>query len=308
MMNDKTPLVSVIIPTYNRADWLKIAIESVLMQVYQTFELLILDNGSNDHTAKIVAGFSDHRIKYFRHPCNIGIWANWSYGVYWSQGEYLSILCDDDFYKADFINSRMNIFAKYKNIQAVFSNYEYCDEYGKITSISKTCSDNERIMQGKALLLCVVRNWWFIGATLFKRDIVVKHWNDIQRAGKACDTSLKIRIALDPQNLICWINNQSLVNRQHANQDSIVGGRQVLLGHIAAYNEPLIFENYRWPYRRLLYRGAARGYGALKRCEKKRGDLRLARRFFLCQLLAFPYLPWIYAIMTYVYGMRRRYR
>lgn len=305
-MANKSALVSVIIPTYNRADWLKIAIESVLTQTYKHFELLILDNCSSDHTPEIVARFDDPRIKYLRHQCNIGGSVNWSYGVYWAKGEFLSILGDDDFYKPNFLCSRINAFYSFKNIQAVFSNYEYCDEFGRIISTSKGSFDSETIIYGKELLACIVKHMWFIGATLFRREIVLNHWEDIIRAGKAGDTSLKVRLALDPQNYVVWINNQSLVVRRHPNQDSNLGGKQILFGHIAAYNELLMFGSYTWRYQRLLKQGVAWAYDILGRSSWDAGEIRVAQRCFIRQLSAFPfniktwlrlircYLPWLY--------------
>jgi len=58
------PQVSVIIPTRNRANLLKEAIESVLNQTFTDFELIIVDDGSTDHTAEVVAAFHDQRIVY----------------------------------------------------------------------------------------------------------------------------------------------------------------------------------------------------------------------------------------------------
>ncbi|MDP3705754.1 MAG: glycosyltransferase family A protein [Legionellaceae bacterium] len=306
-MVNKPALVSIIIPTYNRADWLKVAIQSVLTQTYPYFELLILDNCSTDHTAEVVASFDDPRIKSLRHQCNIEPSANWSYGVSWASGEYLSILCDDDYYKPDFLSSRMDAFNKYENIQAVFSNYELCDEQGRMTSTSRACFAQEAVIHGQELLVCAVRNLWFIGATLFRRDIILKHWEDTQRAGNAADTSLKVRIALDPKNDVAWINNDGLVVRQHQNQAGRVRGKQVLFGHVAAFHEPLMFGNHTWSCKRLLKRGAARAYGTLRTLSWNAGDLRVACRCFLRQISAFPYLPFLHSMVCYMSRIKRHF-
>ena len=64
-MNDMaTPLFSVVIPTYNRANMLQRALESVLAQSYDNFEILVMDDGSTDNTAEVVASFTDPRITY----------------------------------------------------------------------------------------------------------------------------------------------------------------------------------------------------------------------------------------------------
>ena len=62
------PFFSIIIPTYNRVKFLKIAIDSVLSQSFGDYELLIIDDGSSDRTAKMVAEIKDERIRYIYQP------------------------------------------------------------------------------------------------------------------------------------------------------------------------------------------------------------------------------------------------
>ena len=64
--------VSVCIPTYNRANLLPYAVNSVLNQTYSDFELIITDDGSKDNTAEVVNKWNDSRIRYIQHPQNIG--------------------------------------------------------------------------------------------------------------------------------------------------------------------------------------------------------------------------------------------
>ena len=71
-MNEKTPTVSVIIPTYNRAHLVGRAIRSVLNQTFQDFEIIVVDDGSTDNTEEVVKGFNDPRIRYIRHEENRG--------------------------------------------------------------------------------------------------------------------------------------------------------------------------------------------------------------------------------------------
>ncbi|PID56780.1 glycosyl transferase [candidate division KSB3 bacterium] len=88
------PRVSVIIPTYNRAEFLKEAIDSVLAQSYQDFELLIVDDGSDDHTRRIV-GTCSHYVKYF-HQSNKGVSSARNLGIRASQGQFIAFLDSDD--------------------------------------------------------------------------------------------------------------------------------------------------------------------------------------------------------------------
>ena len=68
----KKPLVSVCIPTYNKARYLRKFLESIINQTYRNLENIISDNASTDNTGEMVKSFSDDRVKYCRNPTNIG--------------------------------------------------------------------------------------------------------------------------------------------------------------------------------------------------------------------------------------------
>jgi len=73
MIEEKNnPKVSVIIPTYNRAHLIGRAIQSVLNQTYQAFEIIVVDDGSMDNTEEVVKRLNDSRIKYIKHKFNRG--------------------------------------------------------------------------------------------------------------------------------------------------------------------------------------------------------------------------------------------
>jgi glycosyltransferase involved in cell wall biosynthesis len=89
-------LFSVIIPTRQRHDTLKSAIQSVLNQTYPHFELIIMDNFSTSETAEVVNSFPDLRIKYYRAPERLSMTDNWELGLAHATGDYVFILGDDD--------------------------------------------------------------------------------------------------------------------------------------------------------------------------------------------------------------------
>ena len=68
--------IDVIIPTYNRADYLKMAIDSVLDQTYKNFNLYVLDNCSTDHTSKLLKTYSANQLTYIKNEENIGFIGN----------------------------------------------------------------------------------------------------------------------------------------------------------------------------------------------------------------------------------------
>lgn len=90
------PLFTVAIPTYNRAEKLAYTMSCLLQQTYRDFELIVSDNGSPDHTADVVRRFNDPRIRYIRHPENLGPIANWANCTDVARGDWFVFNQDDD--------------------------------------------------------------------------------------------------------------------------------------------------------------------------------------------------------------------
>lgn len=103
-----TPLVSVILPTFNREKLLKRAIDSVINQTYNFWELIIADDGSEDNTFEIIKKYQKHfqNIRYFRHS-NRKLPLTLNAGIQASMGDYLTFLGSDDEYKKDHIQLRV---------------------------------------------------------------------------------------------------------------------------------------------------------------------------------------------------------
>lgn len=90
--------ISVLIPTYNYAKYLPSAINSVLSQTYKNFELIIIDNCSEDNTVSIIESYKkkDSRIIFFKNDTNIGMTENWNKCLSLSSGKYIKFLNADD--------------------------------------------------------------------------------------------------------------------------------------------------------------------------------------------------------------------
>ena len=101
-MNSKsTPLVSVIIPTYNHANFLGKALESVIHQTYNNWEAIVIDNHSTDETNKVIDKFKDSRIQYFK-ISNDGIIAkSRNFGINAAKGDWIAFLDSDDWWTKD---------------------------------------------------------------------------------------------------------------------------------------------------------------------------------------------------------------
>ena len=106
-MKDR-PQFSVIIPTRNRASYLPTAVQSVLNQTFDDFELIISDNSSTDNTSEIVRGFDDARITYVKTDSFLPINRSWEFGIGHARGEYVVFLADDDAYGKIYLESFAN--------------------------------------------------------------------------------------------------------------------------------------------------------------------------------------------------------
>lgn len=89
-------LVSVIVPTYNRAEDLPDTVDSVLAQTHEELELLVVDDASTDDTRSVVESYDDPRVEYIRHEENRGGSAARNTGIEASEGEYVAFLDSDD--------------------------------------------------------------------------------------------------------------------------------------------------------------------------------------------------------------------
>jgi len=109
---NKIPKVSVIIPTYNRADLLPRAIDSVLNQTYQDFELIIVNDGSIDNTEDIVKRFQkkDKRIQYIKYDKNRGPSEARNTGMKIAKGKYVAFLDSDDEWLENKLEKQLDVF------------------------------------------------------------------------------------------------------------------------------------------------------------------------------------------------------
>jgi glycosyltransferase involved in cell wall biosynthesis len=97
MKNEKSPLVSVLMPVYNGDKYIKEAIQSLLEQTYSNFEIIVIDDGSNDNTQFVVENeFSDSRIHYIRNEKNLGNIENMNKGLNFCHGKYIARMDQDD--------------------------------------------------------------------------------------------------------------------------------------------------------------------------------------------------------------------
>ncbi|MBI4845848.1 MAG: glycosyltransferase [Candidatus Omnitrophica bacterium] len=106
------PYFSIIIPTYNRSDFLKKAVASVLNQSFKDFELIIIDDGSEDETESFIRTINDPRLKYIKQP-HQGVSFSRNSGVKAATGSFICFLDSDDWFKPDKLKKTYDYIKRY---------------------------------------------------------------------------------------------------------------------------------------------------------------------------------------------------
>lgn len=141
----KSELVSVCIPTYNGASYLRKTLESILGQTYRNIEIIINDDGSTDQTENIVKEFADNRIHYFKNEENLGLAANWNQAVFHATGTYIKLVCQDDILFPDAIEAQIRAIESDKEIVLVLGNSYVIDEEGNTLMKRKRFHKNKTV-------------------------------------------------------------------------------------------------------------------------------------------------------------------
>ena len=149
-MKENCPLITVIITTYNRERMLEKALLSVINQTYKNLEIIIADNHSEDKTEEVCRKYAetDTRIKYFRQEKNIGMPANTNFAHSQAKGEYVHVLCDDDWLDEDFIEKSYEVIKKHPDVNFVCptvklydTNYHFLSEAKMINLACNNIAD-----------------------------------------------------------------------------------------------------------------------------------------------------------------------
>lgn len=132
-MSDRDSLsrVSVIIPTYNRSKLLRLTVESVLAQTYPNIEIIVVDDGSTDDTAEVMAQYAG-RVTYIREAINQGGRTVFSTGLRVASGEYINFLDHDDLFMPTKIERQVQVLDSRPEIGLVHCRYYHIDADGNL--------------------------------------------------------------------------------------------------------------------------------------------------------------------------------
>lgn len=125
-------MISVVIPLYNKGQSIASTLQTVLKQTYQDFEIVIVNDGSTDHSVEEVAKVPDPRIRLI-HQSNAGVSAARNRGIAEARGEFVAFLDADDEWNPDYLKTQYKLTQKYPECSVFACNYEFKDAQGKVT-------------------------------------------------------------------------------------------------------------------------------------------------------------------------------
>lgn len=139
-----SPVVTILLPAYNAEQYIREAIQSILEQSFSDFELLVINDGSEDNTASILQSFRDKRIRILHHHRNYGLIHSLNEGLTEARGKYIARMDADDVSISMRIAKQVAVMQKYKNVDICFS-YTQSHQRFQIYRHSPLSSDEIKI-------------------------------------------------------------------------------------------------------------------------------------------------------------------
>ncbi len=194
------PLVTVVIPTFNRCEWLREAIDSVVRQTFPDFRLIVSDNASGDDTAAVVDAFSDARLTYVRLNEHVGLNEHFNRCVARVSSRYLFLLPDDDVLLPDALATLVPVLESSSRVGMAHGRARNIGASGQILSAAHdmTGLDTDEIESGRHFIRESMRRSYRVHAStaLIRREAIENLVFD-QRDYPATDFGLWLRMALD---------------------------------------------------------------------------------------------------------------
>lgn len=188
--------VSIIIPTYNRANVLSASVQSILQQSYTDFELLIVDDGSTDNTDIVVETMQDDRIRYLKMPENKGVAAARNEGIRQAEYDYIAFQDSDDYWKPDKLEKQMEFLIQSPEIGLLYCPYE-CQKADGSTILVPDHNIPSEEKQGNIYQYMLLRNTIGTPGVLVRRQCLEKSGLFCENLTCLEDWELFLRIARD---------------------------------------------------------------------------------------------------------------
>ena len=201
-------------PVYNSSKYLSSAIESILSQTYADFEFIIIDDGSNDASRKIINRYflRDRRIKPKRNPGNLGICRSLNYGISLARGKYIARMDGDDWSYSERLSKQVSFLETHPKVVVCGSAVEICDSNLRI--LNKRLYPTTDVKIRKNLLKI---NPFAHPAVMYQKEAVIKAGGYNEKLATVEDYDLYFRLG----NLGKFANLSDILLKLRVREDSI---------------------------------------------------------------------------------------
>ncbi len=278
-----SPLVSVIVPTFNRAKTLRTAIQSVLHQDYENIEVIVVDDCSYDNTSELISQIDDSRIVYIRHNENRGAAAARNTGILAARGELIAFQDSDDEWLAGKLDTQVRLLATASaEYGAVFCGKllhgrNSARKFGPRLA-THVPGDEQKILNGDLRMVLLNDNIISVQTLLVKKALLIDNacfFDPALRCNEDWDFNIRLSkltkfIFMDKPGVVAFISDDSISNQRSRNIYSQI--------YITRKNAEMFRDEKPIYVRRLGLIGAG-----LARINKPRLGYRFLRRAVLTQ-------------------------
>ncbi|AUC22792.1 hypothetical protein BTO15_12145 [Polaribacter sejongensis] len=218
MTKNKNPLVSIIIPSYNRVDLFGETLDSIILQSYTNWECIVVDDGSTDGTIVLLEKYrnKDSRIKIYNRPNNLLKGANScrNYGFSKANGLYINWFDSDDIMYSQFLELKVKCFLKNEDVNCVISKIEFFKD-----SITNIVGQEKRTFNSVNLLEDFIRlkRSWYVCDPMWKKEHLKNKKLLSVVLLKGQDRDFHIRMLMDKDIKIHFLDEYLVSYRQHEN-------------------------------------------------------------------------------------------
>ncbi len=245
------PKISICIPTYNRSQYLKQAIESALNQSYSNYEIVILDDGSTDNTEQVINSINNDKIKHYKNSRNSGRPYTRNKCIEYAKGEYILWLDDDDILAENTINRYIETLNNNKSIDVLYGELQLIDSFSNI--IENKIIPQDFYNDSPRILFNLIKGQGGMipfGGSIVRKSLYEKYGRYNKEFTRAQDAEFWIRIA--PYANFKKVNAVTYYYRQHENNISLgkfidLSYESLLLSKLLNSNVfCYVLDNYNW--------------------------------------------------------------
>lgn len=212
-LDQEQPLVSIVLPTYNGAKYLRQSVMSCLDQTYQNIELIVVVDGSTDDTRSVLSEFSDPRLQVIYHPRNRGLPEALNTGFSQARGVFLTWTSDDNWYAPDAIAEMVAFLRSNPQVAFVYADMWLVDEAGHLQELNVLPPDHLKTQPWNGIYACF----------MYRREVyeTVGEYDPAARLAEDYDYWLRIAERYP----IAALHRRLYYYRQHAGSLTGIHGR-----------------------------------------------------------------------------------